>query len=88
MPATDNYQGSAVAVDQPADDMVPVTPSDSVDLDIMAKALYVTMGGAVAIVTRAGNVRTVTVPNNFILPVRASRINSTGTTASGIWAFV
>lgn len=88
MAALDPYSGQANAPDQPSDDIVAVTPSDSADFATMAKALYITTGGAVAIVTRAGNVRVVTVPDGFILPVRCSRVNSTSTTATGIWAFV
>jgi len=88
MPALDEYGGSAVALDAPANDLVPVSPHATDELDTMAKALYIVGAGDIVIVTRAGNSRTVAVPANFILPVRVKAVRASGTTATGIWAFV
>ncbi|MGI9159847.1 MAG: spike base protein, RCAP_Rcc01079 family [Saprospiraceae bacterium] len=88
MPALDNYDRSAVALDAPADDMVPLTPSDSTDLVTMSKALYVTVAGNIEVITRAGNTRVIAVPANFILPLRITRLKASSTTATGVWAFV
>ncbi|MEL6913595.1 MAG: hypothetical protein AAFP13_03765 [Pseudomonadota bacterium] len=76
------------SVSGPARDILPVTPSDSVDFNSVAIGLYVEMGGAVSIETEAGITRTITVPSATILPVGVRRVNATGTTASGIHAFL
>jgi hypothetical protein len=72
----------------PATDMEPILPSDLSDLPNVAVSLYVETGGAVSFESVAGGVRTVTVGDNAILPVGVRKVRSTGTTASGIHAFV
>jgi len=64
-----------------------VTPSDSTDLDALAKGLYVGTGGDVVIMDRAGNTVTfVNVVSGSVLPVFVTRVMSTNTTASDIVA--
>ena len=72
----------------PAHDIMPVTPSDSTDLTVVALALYVQTGGSLSIVTEAGNTRSVTVADFSILPVGVRRVREAGTTATGIHAMV
>lgn len=72
----------------PAYDLVPVTPSDSADLSQIALALYVETAGTVVYTSVAGNQRTTKVAAFSILPVGVSRVLATGTTATGIQAFV
>lgn len=76
-----------IGLSGPTNDIQPVTPSATDDLPEMAVALYVTTGGDLSIITEAGETRTITVPDNFILPVGARRVLATST-ASGIHAFV
>jgi hypothetical protein len=76
-----------VGLSGPANDLEPVTPSDSADLPNMAVALYVTGGGDVSFISAAGEGRVVTVGDGFILPVGARRVLATNTTATGIHAF-
>ena len=78
----------ASSLSGPATDIIPVIPSDTADLSVVAIALYIESGGAVSIVTADGNARTVQVAGNSILPVGARRINATGTTAGGVHALV
>ena len=74
-------------------DWVPVTPSDSTanmtaNADDVVVGFYVTVGGAVAFVV-GSSTRTVTFPSNFYVTCAgATRINSTGTTATGIFSLV
>lgn len=69
----------------PASDAFAVTPSDSVNFTNGARSLYVGVTGNVAVVTPAGTVVTFTaVPAGTVLPVEASRVNATGTTATSI----
>ncbi|WP_050523307.1 spike base protein, RCAP_Rcc01079 family [Pseudorhodobacter wandonensis] len=82
------FANRTLSLSGPATDIMPVTPNNSVDLVHVALALYVETGGALSFVTVAGATRTVVVANNSILPVGASRVLSTGTTATGIHALV
>lgn len=72
----------------PVTDILPVTPSDSTDLALVAVSLYVQSGGTIALVTVAGQTRTLTVADYSYLPVGVSRVLATGTTATGIHALV
>jgi len=70
-----------------ADDYFPVTPDDSNDLTIEARALVIATGGVLVVQTPAGTQRTMTVPSG-VFPGRVKRVYSTGTTATGITALV
>ena len=71
----------------PARDALAVTPSDSVNLGLAARALYIGSNGNVAVITRGGQTVTfVGIVAGTILPVRVSRVLSTGTTAGNIVA--
>ena len=67
-------------------DMVPVTPSDSVDLTSVAIGLYITVAGNVTFHNMDGTSRTIAVPDNFYLICSVSRVLATGTTSTGIHA--
>lgn len=85
---TDPFKNRAPNLNGPATDIWPVTPSDVADLPSVALALYVESGGAVSFVSQSGQTRVVALADNAILPVGMRRVNATGTTASGIHAFV
>jgi hypothetical protein len=77
-----NLRGS-----NPADGAAAVTPNDSADLSFVARALYVGGAGNIKIDTPNGD--TVTLYGataGSVLPVRANRVYSTGTTATNIVA--
>ena len=82
------FTNRAGSLQGPATDIQPVSPSDSEDLSVTAIALYVETGGAISFVTVAGQQRQVELPDFAILPVGVRRVESTGTTASGIHALV
>ncbi len=72
---------------RPAAHAVAVTPSDSTNLTVAAKALYVGVTGDVTVVTTNGDTTTfVAVPAGSVLPVQCTRVNSTLTTATSIVA--
>jgi hypothetical protein len=85
---TDPFKNRVPNLNGPAMDLLPVTPSDSVDLPRVALALYVETGGVVSFESYLGQTRTVALADNSMLPVGTLRVNATGTTASGIHAFV
>lgn len=75
----------------PAASAKTVSPSDSVNFVSVTKALFVGTGGNIAVVlVGEGDSSKVTTFTNVlggtILPVQATRVNSTSTTASNIVA--
>lgn len=79
-----NYQD----VRTPDYDGYAVTASDSVDLENgPCRAIYVTAGGDVAVNLLGGGTATLTsLSAGQILPIAVTRVLSTGTTATGIYA--
>lgn len=87
MPATDNQSTLFKGLTSPADTAEAVTPSDSVDLTNVSRALWV--GGAGNISVIMGNGATVLfsgIAAGTLLPIRVSRVKSTSTTATLIVA--
>jgi hypothetical protein len=83
----DRYAGAGDDLLGPASDAAAVTKSDSADLPIASKRLWIGGAGDVALVTIRGTSLTYTAgPAGTYLLVRASRVKSTGTTASNIVA--
>lgn len=68
-----------------------VTPNNStnnVGTGNTAIGMYVTVGGAVSWLDVNGTTITVTVPSNFYINCSVTRVLSTGTTATGIFALI
>lgn len=64
-----------------------VIPSDTADLTQVSRALYIGQGGDVAVTLQDGVVLTFeAVGAGSLLPIRASNVRATGTTATGILA--
>ena len=85
--ANNSYRG----VDQLSDPSVApftVTPHDTNELQRTAKAVYVGIAGSVTLRApgSSADVTFVGVPAGMILPVRASHIRATGTTAGSMIA--
>lgn len=73
----------------PAFDAFAVTPSNSADLAIVARALYVGNTGDITLDTpNSASLLFSNVQAGSILPVNTKRVRSTGTTATGIVALV
>lgn len=85
---TNPFKNRAPQLSGPAQDVLPVTPSDVTDLPTVAIALYVETGGSVTITTVMGETRSLKLADFSILPVGVSRVHATGTDASGIHAMV
>lgn len=72
-----------------AEDMLTVTPSDTVDLPVVIRGLYVGGAGNVVAVSPGGSVVPFTaVPAGTTLYIRARRINATSTTATALVGLV
>ncbi len=66
---------------------VAVTPADGSDLTDVTRALWIGGAGNVAVVTLDGSTVTIKgVQAGTLLPIRVSRVKSTGTTATDILA--
>lgn len=73
----------------PADHGFPITPSDSTELDLPARALYVGGGGALAVTLASGaEILLEGVAGGTLLPLRVRRVHETGTTATAIVGLV
>jgi hypothetical protein len=71
----------------PAYDAASVTASDSADLAKPTRAIYIGGAGSVKVDTEGGNAVTFQgIASGSLLPIRATRVYSTGTTATNIVA--
>lgn len=83
--ATDDFATLAPSLDAPAIHAVAVTPSDGSDLTYVSRGVYVGGAGDIKVTLLGGETVTFSaVPAGTLLPVRASRIWSTGTTATNL----
>jgi hypothetical protein len=81
------FDNGISAVESPAFNAFPVTPSDTVDLAHVACAIYCGGAGDLSLVTVNGDTVTlVALVSGLIHPITASRIRATGTTATSILA--
>ena len=70
----------------PAEFAAAVTPSDTVNFGQPTRALYIGGAGTVAAIIDGSAVSFVGLNAGTILPIRCSRVNTTGTTATSIVA--
>lgn len=83
----DRFERFSSGLDSPAFDAAAVTPNDSVDLTVAARALYIGGAGNVELTTTGGTTLVFTgVPAGSILPVRTVRVLAGDTTATSIVA--
>ena len=85
----DPFSTFSSALDSPAQCGVALVPSNTVDLAISTRAIYVGAGGDIKVTMAGGDTVTFTsVPQGMVLPIRAARVWATGTTAAslvGVW---
>ena len=81
---SDNFDGMT-GITAPAQHAVAITASDSVNLSTVCRGIYVGGAGDVVVVMKGGEVVTFAgVPAGTTLPLRATRVNSTSTTATSM----
>ena len=88
MPATDLFPSTTSGYLGPYTDAFAVTKSDTADLPALTRALWVGGTGNVSVYMNNGSnpVAFTGVPAGALLQIRASRVLSTGTTATAIVA--
>lgn len=81
----DRFSSNASSLSAPATNAFAITPNDAADLPEVTRAVYVGTGGNVAVRLISGQSVVFTgVSGSVILPIRADRVLSTGTTASNL----
>jgi hypothetical protein len=73
-------------MEQPATDAVAVTPSNSDDLPCVSRGLYIGAAGTLKVRMLSGVDVTFANVGAGLLPIRCTRVFSTGTSATGIVA--
>jgi hypothetical protein len=63
---------------------VAVTPSDTVKLAKTSAHLYIAGAGTLTVLTAGGQTVQFTATAGGVIPISVQRVNSTGTTATGI----
>jgi hypothetical protein len=85
--AMDLYEGAGSDLLGPAANGAAVAPSDTANLPVASKRLWIGGAGNVSLVTVNGTALTYTaVPAGTYLQVRAQQVKATGTTATDIIA--
>ena len=80
---TERYQGRADDIAAPARCGFAITASDVADLTAETRAVYIGSGGDLAVVLSSGDeVSFAGLAGGSLLPIRARRIKSAGTTAT------
>lgn len=64
-----------------------ITASDTVDFTNMAYGIMCTVAGNVVVVYEDSTTQTLPMSANVIYPIRCRRVNSTSTTATGLFGF-
>jgi len=85
----DRYSSTFANLSSPAIDAFDVTPDDATDLPEVTRAIYIGVGGDLAIVTKEGGA--VTLANlqaGTVLPLRVRAVRATGSTAQNIVGLV
>lgn len=79
------YEGAAFRDDSPAQSFFAIIKSDSANFTFTVRGIYVGgMGDVVAVTEEGAAVTFSAVPGGAILPIKAARVNSTGTTATNM----
>ena len=81
----DQFSDHATSLESPAAGAVAITPSDSVDLTHVTRAIYVGGGGDLAVTMKdGGNTIFKNMIGGTVIAIRASRVLVAGTTATNI----
>lgn len=84
---TDTYKGHYRGLEGPIENIASVTPNDSADLAFVTRAIIVGVAGNVTVDTAGGSSNVAFYAAAGVpIPIRATRIYSTGTAATGIVA--
>ena len=81
----DNYGHYSNHIDAPGVNAWPIEPDDETNMDLTTRGIYVGGAGDLSVVMKSEAVVTLkNVAAGTILPLRAIRVNSTGTSATDL----
>jgi hypothetical protein len=81
----DNFLTSRAGITDPANSAYSITPSDSAELGIYTRGIYVGTSGDLAVMMVSGDIVTfASLSAGVIHPIRVKMVYSTGTTATDI----
>jgi len=69
---------------EPARGAIAITPSDSTDLSVIVRGLFIGGTGNLTVNMSGGSVTFYNVQQGTVLPIRVTRVFATGTTATNI----
>ena len=84
----DPFEGYISGLNAPATKLIPITPNDALDLDIVVRGLCVASSGLVRVTTVDDTEATIFVVAGAPFPARVRRVWSNGTDATGIVGLV
>lgn len=79
MPAIDLHANMGEGLTSPYDNAAEVTPSDTVDLTYVTRALWCAVTGTVKVTMLGGGDVTIDHGAHVLLPIRVTRVWATGT---------
>lgn len=87
---SDSFANQTPGLTSPASQLAAITPDDNNDLPTTARGIYVGVGGDINVIAANDSAAVLmqSVPSGSVLPVRAKRVKSTLTTASGLVALI
>ena len=86
MPIINSHSNLSEGLNAPYDNASMVTPSDSADLAYVTRSLWIGAQGTLKVTMLGGGDVTFNVSQHMELPIRVTRIWSTGTSASDVVA--
>lgn len=84
MPAINDFSTLTKSLTAPGDRFWTITPSDTLDLDWVTRAINVSVTGPVRVTTLGGDVVTITVAAGVAFPGMFTRVWATGTAAGTV----
>ena len=84
MAATDTHEFSSGGLAGPFQNAAAVTPHDTNDLANVSAAIQAAGAGNIVMVTQGGSTATLAFADGQLMPIRATLIKATSTTATGI----
>lgn len=85
----DTFRKHGRSLTGPPDEAASIAPSDTADLAVATRALYVGTGGDVRLrMLGGGEITLANVASGSLIPIRATRVFATGTSATqlvGLW---
>lgn len=84
--ASDQSRVNVSTEERPTSSAASITPSDTVNIGTPTRGIYVGVGGSVVAVINGVAITFANVPAGMILPIVATRVNATGTSATSLVA--